>query len=96
MSTVPRDIARAYLERTLREVREFRRSLAFDPAHQSGNRYPPFAVLFVKSVPTAYSARVGSREEIKHQGAYDDLAFCGWRRRRPDFCRYVAAGTSGH
>jgi hypothetical protein len=43
--------------------------------HQSSNRYPPFAVLYSKSVPTVYGARVNSRESIKYADAYDDLAF---------------------
>lgn len=74
-STIPRSDALAYLGRTLAEVRQFKEELAFNPTHQSENRYPPFAVLFGKSVPTVYGARVWSREQIKYQDAYDDLAF---------------------
>lgn len=74
-STIPRDKALAYLGRTLSEVRQFKQELDFNPAHQSANRYPPFAVIFGKSVPTVYGARVWSREQIKHTDAYDDLAF---------------------
>ena len=74
-STIPRSEALEYLERTLAEVHQFKRELAFNPAHQSDNKYPPFAVIFGKSVPTVYGARVWSREAIKHQDAYDDLAF---------------------
>ncbi|KAL4893313.1 hypothetical protein BDV59DRAFT_29605 [Aspergillus ambiguus] len=73
--TIPRATALAYLERTLAEVLRFKQELAFNPSHQSNNRYPPFAVLYGKSVPTVYGARVWSREQIKHQDAYDDLAF---------------------
>lgn len=73
--TIPRDEAKAYLERTLSEVRQFKEELTFNPSHQSENRYPPFAVLFGKSVPTVYGARVWSPDQIKHQDAYDDLAF---------------------
>jgi hypothetical protein len=73
--TIPRATAITYLERTLAEVLRFKQELAFNPAHQSNNRYPPFTVLYGKSVPTVYGARVGSREQIKHQDAYDDLAF---------------------
>ncbi|KAF7593396.1 hypothetical protein BBP40_011586 [Aspergillus hancockii] len=73
--TIPRATAVAYLERTLAEVLRFKQELAFNPEHQSNNRYPPFTVLYGKSVPTVYGARVGSREQIKHQDAYDDLAF---------------------
>ncbi|KAE8353892.1 hypothetical protein BDV28DRAFT_132292 [Aspergillus coremiiformis] len=73
--TIPRATAVAYLERTLAEVLRFKQELAFDSSHQSSNRYPPFAVLYGKSVPTVYGARISSREQIKHQDAYDDLAF---------------------
>ncbi|KAI9924079.1 hypothetical protein ASPWEDRAFT_109410 [Aspergillus wentii DTO 134E9] len=74
-STIPRPAAIAYLERTLAEVYRFKQELAYNPIHQSENRYPPCAVLYGKSVPTVYGARVWSREQIKHQDAYDDLAF---------------------
>ncbi|KAF9886061.1 hypothetical protein FE257_012118 [Aspergillus nanangensis] len=73
--TIPRATALTYLERTLAEVLRFKQELAFNPAHHSNNRYPPFAVLYGKSVPTVYGARVWSREQIKHQDCYDDLAF---------------------
>lgn len=74
-STIPRKEAMEYLQRTLSEVLQFKKELAFNPSHQSENRYPPFAVLYGKAVPTVYGARVWSREQIKHQDAYDDLAF---------------------
>lgn len=74
-STIPPPEAMKYLERTLSEVLQFKKELAFNPAHQSENRYPPFAVLYGKSIPTVYGARVWSREQIKHHDAYDDLAF---------------------
>ncbi|KAH1589529.1 hypothetical protein KXX34_005539, partial [Aspergillus fumigatus] len=61
--------------RTLAEVKRFKQELAFNPAHQAENRYPPAAVLYGKSVPTVYGARVWSPEQIKRQDAYDDLAF---------------------
>ncbi|GAB1194090.1 hypothetical protein APSETT444_003331 [Aspergillus pseudonomiae] len=73
--TIPRATAITYLERTLSEVRRFKQELAFNPSHQSSNSYPPFAVLYGKSVPTVYGARISTREQIKHQDAYDDLAF---------------------
>ncbi|KAE8138792.1 hypothetical protein BDV38DRAFT_60339 [Aspergillus pseudotamarii] len=73
--TIPRATAITYLERTLTEVRRFKQELAFNPSHQSSNSYPPFAVLYGKSVPTVYGARISTREQIKHQDAYDDLAF---------------------
>ncbi|RHZ67943.1 uncharacterized protein CDV56_109096 [Aspergillus thermomutatus] len=73
--TIPRATALAYLERTLAEVKRFKQELAFNAAHQSENRYPPAAVLYGKSVPTVYGARVWSRDQIRRQDAYDDLAF---------------------
>ncbi|PYI10599.1 hypothetical protein BO78DRAFT_205196 [Aspergillus sclerotiicarbonarius CBS 121057] len=74
-TTIPRAAALTYLERTLKEVKQFKQELEFNPSHQSQNQYPPFAVLYGKSVPTVYGARVESRERIKHHDAYDDLAF---------------------
>lgn len=74
-STIPRDEAMKYLSRTLSEILQFKKELTFNPAHQSQNRYPPFAVLYSKAIPTVYGAKVWSREHIKHQDAYDDLAF---------------------
>lgn len=74
-STIPRAEALEYLERTLKGVLRFKKELAFNSSHQSENLYPPFAVLYGKSVPTVYGAKVLSRDHIKHRGAYDDLAF---------------------
>lgn len=74
-STIPREDAIAYLDRTLKEVLQFKRELAFNRTHQDENRYPPFAVLYSKSLPTVYGARVLSREYIKCRDAYDDLVF---------------------
>lgn len=74
-TTIPRPVAKEYLQRTLAEVKRFKSELNFQPSHQEENRYPPAAVLFGKTVPTLYGARVSSREAIKHHDAYDDLAF---------------------
>ncbi|PYH93455.1 hypothetical protein BO71DRAFT_399684 [Aspergillus ellipticus CBS 707.79] len=74
-TTIPRAKALTYLERTLAEVRQFKEELIFNPSHQAHNEYPPFTVLYGKSVPTVYGARVESRERIKYDDAYDDLAF---------------------
>lgn len=74
-STIPRAAAIEYLQRTLAEIKRFKRELGFRPEHQAENRYPPTAVLYGKTVPTVYGARVASREAIKHQDAFDDLAF---------------------
>ncbi|KAJ5291855.1 hypothetical protein N7478_001106 [Penicillium angulare] len=73
--TIPRAAAIEYLQRTLSEVKQFKSDLGFQPSHQSDNKYPPAAVLYGKSVPTVYGARVNSREAIKHGDAFDDLAF---------------------
>ena len=69
------DEAMNYLERVLPDVLHFKQDLAFNHAHQTENIYPPFAVLYSRSTPTVYGARVSSREQIKHENAYDDLAF---------------------
>ncbi|KAJ5121392.1 uncharacterized protein N7515_009353 [Penicillium bovifimosum] len=74
-STIPRPAAMAYLQRTLAETKRFKANLAFRPDHHSENRYPPAAVLYGKTVPTVYGARVVSPEAIKQVDAYDDLAF---------------------
>ena len=74
-STIPRTAARKYLQRTLAETKRFKENLAFRPSHHSENRYPPAAVLYGKTLPTVYGARVVSRESIKQVDAYDDLAF---------------------
>ncbi|OKL62244.1 hypothetical protein UA08_02475 [Talaromyces atroroseus] len=74
-STIPREDAIAYLDRTLKEVRQFRQELAHNESHQDHNRYPPFAVMYSKALPTVYGARVASRDDIKRSDAYDDLAF---------------------
>ncbi|KAJ5872161.1 uncharacterized protein N7529_004514 [Penicillium soppii] len=74
-STIPRAAAMAYLTRTLAETKRFKSNLAFRPAHHAENRYPPAAVLYGKTVPTVYGARVASAECMKQVDAYDDLAF---------------------
>lgn len=73
--TIPKDQAREYLARTLAEVKQFKGELAHDQSHQESNRYPPHAIIFGKSVPTVYGAKVASREAIKYSDAYDDLTF---------------------
>ncbi|KAJ6139828.1 hypothetical protein N7471_006314 [Penicillium samsonianum] len=74
-STIPLPAAREYLQRTLADTKRFKANLAFRPTHHSENRYPPAAVLYGKTLPTVYGARVVSREGIKQVDAYDDLAF---------------------
>ncbi|KAJ6120416.1 hypothetical protein N7523_004696 [Penicillium sp. IBT 18751x] len=73
--TIPHAVAMEYLQRTLAEVKRFKSELDFKPSHQMENRYPPAAVIYGKSVPTVYGARVTSREAIKRTDCYDDLAF---------------------
>ena len=73
--TIPKSAAMAYLQRTLGEVLRFKRELAFQEEFQAANAYPPTAVLYGKSVPTVFGARVASREAIKCRDAFDDLAF---------------------
>ncbi|KAK0285048.1 hypothetical protein LTR35_005248 [Friedmanniomyces endolithicus] len=73
--TIPYDKAVAYLTRTLALVKEFKQELTFDPSHAAGNKYPPVAVIYGKSIPTVYGARVNGRAGIRHADAYDALAF---------------------
>jgi pimeloyl-ACP methyl ester carboxylesterase len=74
-STIPRAKAMEYLTRTLFETKRFKQNLAFRPSHHAENRYPPAAVLYGKTVPTVYGARVVSPDCMKQVDAYDDLAF---------------------
>ncbi|KAL4811101.1 hypothetical protein BDV18DRAFT_128594 [Aspergillus unguis] len=73
--TIPPAVAKEYLARTLSEVAAFKHETLHNESHQAENKYPPFAVLFSKSVPTVYGARVSSKIGIKYADAYDDLAF---------------------
>ena len=73
--TIPREAAIKYLTRVLASVKEFKQNLDYKPAHGEKNMYPPAAVIYGKTTPTVYGARVVSREGIKHADAYDDLAF---------------------
>jgi hypothetical protein len=49
--------------------------LAHNAEHAAANRYPPFAVIYGKSIPTVYGARVDGRDGIACADAYDNLAF---------------------
>ncbi|KAH7109854.1 hypothetical protein B0J11DRAFT_544775 [Dendryphion nanum] len=73
--TIPKDAAIAYLTRTLAETKAFKLALAHRPEHTSANVYPPIALIYGKSVPTVYGAKVESREAIKRADVYDELAF---------------------
>lgn len=73
--TIPHDRAVDYLTRTLAATKSFKQELAHLPAHTTANLYPPIALIYGKSTPTVYGARVESREAIKRSDAYDELAF---------------------
>ncbi|KAF2247238.1 hypothetical protein BU26DRAFT_344747 [Trematosphaeria pertusa] len=73
--TIPHDKAVVYLARTLAEVKRFKEETAHNPAHTASNAYPPIALIYGKSTPTVYGAKVESREAIKRADAYDELAF---------------------
>lgn len=73
--TIPHKEAVTYLTRVLAAVKKFKQELAFNPQHAANNLYPPIAVIYGKSTPTVYGARVNGREGIKHADAYDNLAF---------------------
>lgn len=73
--TIPRDQAIAYLTRILASVKKFKEELFFHHPHAEANIYPPAAVIYGKTTPTVYGAKVTSREAIKHASAYDNLAF---------------------
>jgi hypothetical protein len=73
--TIPRADALAYLDRTLKEVRQFRQELAFNPAHQHADVYPPISVLYSSNTPTVFGARVESRDAIRQDNCFENLAF---------------------
>lgn len=73
--TLPRHLAYAYLERTLESVLRFKKSAYFHAPHQDENRYPPAAIIYSRTTPTVYAARVAGREAIKNADAFDDLIF---------------------
>lgn len=74
-SNIPLPVATEYLERTLGSVLKFKQELVYRPSLQARNAYPPATVLFAKNTPTVYGAFVTSREAIKYDNAFDDLAF---------------------
>ncbi|KAK3057551.1 hypothetical protein LTR09_001735 [Extremus antarcticus] len=73
--TIPYEKAMEYLTRTLASVKKFKQELDFLPERAAANTYPPIAVIYGKSTPTVYGAKVDGREGIKHADAYDELAF---------------------
>ena len=73
--SISREQAIEYLTRTLASVKKFKEELAFNHEHAASNAYPPMAVIYGKSTPTVYGAKVDSKEAIKRADAYDQLAF---------------------
>jgi pimeloyl-ACP methyl ester carboxylesterase len=73
--TIPYDKAVEYLTRTLAEVKAFKQELDHRPHHTASNSYPPIALIYGKSTPTVYGAKVESKEAIKRADVYDELAF---------------------
>lgn len=73
--TIPYDKAVEYLTRTLAEVKRFKQELDHIPAHTESNSYPPIALIYGKTTPTVYGAKVESREAIPRADCYDELAF---------------------
>lgn len=73
--TLPREACLEYLTRMLADVKRFKQDLQYRPAHTDANVYPPVAVIYGKTTPTVFGAKVASREAIKHADAYDELAF---------------------
>ncbi|PSN74244.1 hypothetical protein BS50DRAFT_567107 [Corynespora cassiicola Philippines] len=73
--TIPYDKAVSYLTRTLAETKKFKEELAHRPEHTAANVYPPVALIYGKSTPTVYGAKVESRDAIKRTDVYDELAF---------------------
>jgi pimeloyl-ACP methyl ester carboxylesterase len=64
-----------YLTRTLEGARRFRSELAHSESHQNSNSYPPFALMYGKTIPTVYAVQVHAREAIPCADVYDDLLF---------------------
>lgn len=73
--TIPYDRAMSYLTRVLADVKRFKQELAYRSEIGNENRYPPAAVMYGKSTPTIYGARVTDREAIKRSDAYDSIIF---------------------
>ncbi|KAF4547559.1 Hypothetical protein D9617_40g012990 [Elsinoe fawcettii] len=73
--TLPREAAIQYLTKTLARTKRFKMELDHKPDYQESNMYPPQAVIYGKSTPTVYGAKVKDRESIKRNDAYRELAF---------------------
>ncbi|KAJ4985765.1 hypothetical protein SVAN01_08761 [Stagonosporopsis vannaccii] len=73
--TISHDEAIKYLTRVLAETKRFKEELAYEPKHSEANEYPPIALMYGKSTPTVFGAKVESREAIARADVYDELAF---------------------
>lgn len=73
--TIPYPKAVDYLTRTLAEIKQFKLELDHLPQHTASNSYPPIALIYGKTTPTVYGAKVESREAIPRADCYDELAF---------------------
>ncbi|KAF2124770.1 hypothetical protein P153DRAFT_390238 [Dothidotthia symphoricarpi CBS 119687] len=73
--TIPYDKAVEYLTRVLAETKRFKQELAHHSPHSVSNSYPPIALIYGRSTPTVYGAKVESREAIARADVYDELAF---------------------
>jgi hypothetical protein len=73
--TVSRPDALKYLTRTLAAVKQFKTELSHNPSLAKSNSYPPFTVIYGKSEPTVFRARVRGRDGIGRADAYENLAF---------------------
>lgn len=73
--TITRDEAIKYLTRVLAETKRFKEELAHESRHSEANAYPPIALMYGKSTPTVFGAKVESREAIARADVYDELAF---------------------
>ncbi|CEP64381.1 uncharacterized protein LALA0_S11e02784g [Lachancea lanzarotensis] len=66
----PFEKCQEYLERTLKETREFLESLEYD----QGKEYPPLAIVYGNRIPTVRGAKVNNKAQIK-SGQYDDFYY---------------------
>ncbi|KAF2828067.1 hypothetical protein CC86DRAFT_369215 [Ophiobolus disseminans] len=73
--SIPYPKAVEYLTRTLAEIKQFKQELDHIPELTASNAYPPIALIYGKTTPTVYGAKVESREAIPRADCYDELAF---------------------
>lgn len=73
--TIPRSAAITYLTRILSEIKLFKQEMHLKPLLEQTNRYPPAAIIYGKSIPTVFGAKVDGREGISCSDSYDNLAF---------------------